>query len=259
MTVIHLSGGETLVAVAPDVGGRVASISHRGVVLLIGPDHRMATDPLAWGCYAMVPWCGRIGNGRFTWNGKDIRLDVNSGSHAIHGTVFNVPWSVEAVSENHVEMRCALARHGWPFEGEITHTIHVDDGHVSMSLEARALEAMPVQLGWHPWFVKPLSLSSTLRSMYERAADHSTTSRLVMPSEPPWDDCFIDGEVEPFRIGDVTVRLSSTCDHWVIYDMPPHATCIEPQSGPPNGVNIGHVDEISPGVPMRHTFDMYLD
>jgi aldose 1-epimerase len=259
MSVIRLSVGETCVDVAPDSGGRVAAISHRGVAILIGPEHSSAIGPLAWGCYPMVPWCGRIAHGRFKWNDQDIRLDLNAGEHAMHGTVFDVPWQVDDASENHVLMRCSLARNGWPFEGQVIHTVHIGNGHVSMSLEVQTGEAIPVQVGWHPWFVKPPSLSTTFKSMYERADDHSTTSHLVVPSEPPWDDCFIDGKVEPFRIGDVTVRLSSTCDHWVIYGEPTHATCIEPQSGPPNGVNIGHFDVVSPSEPMRHTFDMYLD
>ena len=28
-------------------------------------------------------------------------------------------------------------------------------------------------------------------------------------------------------------RLTSTCDHWVVYTEPEHAICVEPQSGPP--------------------------
>lgn len=259
MSVIRLSVGETSIDVAPDSGGRVAAISHRGVELLIGPEHSSAIDPFAWGCYPMVPWCGRIAHGRFRWNDQDIRLELNAGEHAMHGTVLDVPWQVENASENHIEMSCSLARHGWPFEGQVVHVVRVGNGHVSLALEVQAGETMPLQVGWHPWFMKPQSFFTTFKSMYERAEDYSTTSHLIAPSEQPWDDCFIDGEVKPFRIGDVTVRLSSTCDHWVIYDQPTHATCIEPQSGPPNGVNTGHVAVVSPDEPMRHTFDMYFD
>lgn len=259
MSVIHLSGGETLVAVAPEVGGRVASITHRGVDLLVGPDHSMATDPRTWGCYPMVPWCGRIANGRFNWKGQDIRLDLNSGPHAIHGTVFSTPWSVNGVSKNHVEMSCSIARRGWPFEGVVKHAISVEEGHVSLSLEVTAHEAMPVQVGWHPWFVKPASVGTTFTSMYVRADDYSTTAHLVQPTGPPWDDCFTGGGVLPFTIDDVSVRLESSCDHWVIYDMPNHATCIESQSGPPNGVNIGQADVVQPGKPMQQTFDLFFE
>ena len=259
MSVIHLFDGKTLVAVAPDIGGRVATINHRGVDLLIGPDHSMATDPRAWGCYPMVPWCGRIAYGRFNWKGQDIRLDLNTEAHAIHGTAFSSPWSVNGVSKNHVEMSCSITRHGWPFEGVVKHSLSVEEGHVSMSLEVNAHEAMPVQVGWHPWFVKPAHVGTTFTSMYVRADDHSTTALLVRPTDPPWDDCFTGGGVLPFTIDDVSVRVESSCAHWVIYDMPSHATCIEPQSGPPNGVNIRQVDVVQPDTPMRQTFDLFFE
>ena len=259
MSVIQLSVGDTRVDVAPDVGGRVANITHRGVDLLIGPQHSTASSPLAWGCYPMVPWCGRIGNGQFSWDEWDIHLELNAGNHAMHGTVFDVPWTVDAVTDRRVQMSCSLARRGWPFKGEVLHVIDIEDGHVSMALEVRAYEAMPVQIGWHPWFVKPVALATTFTSMYVRAADYSTTEQCVQPTSSPWDDCFLGGEVQSFVVGDVTVSLKSSCDHWVIYDMPTHATCIEPQSGPPNGVNIGHIDVARAGTPVRHTFDVFLD
>ena len=31
--------------------------------------------------------------------------------------------------------------------------------------------------------------------------------------------------------------LASSADHWVVYDEPSHALCVEPQTGPPNDVN----------------------
>ena len=34
------------------------------------------------------------------------------------------------------------------------------------------------------------------------------------------------------------MRLTSDCSHWVVYDEPAHATCIEPQSGPTDGLNL---------------------
>ncbi|NBY57672.1 MAG: aldose epimerase, partial [Actinobacteria bacterium] len=34
------------------------------------------------------------------------------------------------------------------------------------------------------------------------------------------------------------IVVDSDCDHWVIYDMPTHALCVEPQSGPPDGFTL---------------------
>jgi len=257
MRVIQLSVGDTTAIVAPEHGGRLANIMHRGVELLVGPEHA-ADGVFSWGCYPMVPWCGRIANGRFLWNGRDIRLDCNDGTHALHGTTFDTRWRIVDVTDDVVIMKSALTSKGWPFSGIVTHSVSVVDGGVHMTLEVAVDEPAPVQVGWHPWFMKPASLHTTFRSMYVRADDHSTTAKVTNPLSPPWDDCFTDGVVKPFLIGDVNVSLESSCDHWVIYDEPAHATCIEPQSGPPNGVNFGVIDVITPDPPLRHSFTIHV-
>ena len=257
MRVIQLSVGDTAVLVAPEHGGRLASITNRGVDVLVGAD-RASGDVLGWGCYPMVPWCGRIANGRFVWNGRDIRLDRNSGLHALHGTTFDTAWDVIDASDDAVAMSVPINGKGWPFLGHVTHSVSVADGVVRMTLDVVVDEPAPVQVGWHPWFVKPSALRTTFTSMYVRAPDDATTAQVVVPTSPPWDDCFTNGEVEPFLVGGVSVTLKSSCQHWVIYDEPTYATCIEPQSGPPNGVNIGVIDVVTPDEPMRHWFAIQL-
>jgi aldose 1-epimerase len=51
---------------------------------------------------------------------------------------------------------------------------------------------------------------------------------------------------------DVTLMVSSSCDHWVVYDQPDHATCVEPQSGPPDGFTLCP-EVLAPGETLRHT------
>ena len=54
----------------------------------------------------------------------------------------------------------------------------------------------------------------------------------------PWDDCFTELAHEPvLRWGDFSLRLSSSADHWVVYDGPEHAICVEPQTGAPDAHN----------------------
>src|SRR3546814_11161391 len=56
------------------------------------------------------------------------------------------------------------------------------------------------------------------------------------PPHGPWDDCFT-GLTWPIGLtwpGALSLSLTSTCDHVVLYDQQPHAICVEPQSGPPD-------------------------
>jgi aldose 1-epimerase len=73
--------------------------------------------------------------------------------------------------------------------------------------------------------------------MYRRVDGIAVDQRVDVPPGP-WDDCFVNFEPVVAMVHDVTLRLTSDCTDWVVYNQPPHATCIEPQSGPPDAVNI---------------------
>ena len=118
----------------------------------------------------------------------------------------------------------------------------LDDTGLTTTMKVTAAErAFPVSFGWHPWFRKPASLEFAPLAMYRRDAIGLPTGELVVPSDGPWDDCFVAGGpiglvYDRERASHVTV--DSDCDHWVVYDHPLHATCVEPQSGPPDSVTI---------------------
>ena len=88
------------------------------------------------------------------------------------------------------------------------------------------------------------------------------TGRLIDPSGGPWDDCFVTSA--PIRLHydrDVApvVTVGSDCDHVVLFDRPPHATCVEPQSGPPDAPSLradgpgGGAQVVAPGTPLVRT------
>ncbi len=74
--------------------------------------------------------------------------------------------------------------------------------------------------------------------MYRRDDDHITLGELVDVPPGPWDDCFVNHEPIAMMIDGIEVTLRSDCTHWVVYDEPAHATCVEPQTGPPDAFNI---------------------
>jgi aldose 1-epimerase len=40
----------------------------------------------------------------------------------------------------------------------------------------------------------------------------------------------------------------------VVYDEPAHATCVEPQSGPPDAFNLGRARDLEPGASLSARF-----
>jgi aldose 1-epimerase len=112
---------------------------------------------------------------------------------------------------------------------------------------------MPV-LGWHPWFRKPQQLVFEPDAMYPRDQEGIATLPLVPPSPGAWDDCFINRA--PVRLHGATGELSLTSDsqHWVVYDQPPHASCVEPQTGPPDAFNLQPEARLLPGQTLQTWF-----
>lgn len=235
-------------------------------------------DPASsgWGSYPMAPWAGRLRHGRFDAHGARtvLRRNQRDGSgtgggpispsidpidgdtppaaderaHAIHGTVFARRWQVVAQTGTSLIVTCSLSDSneplalGWPHAGIAQQRFNLAHDSIECELSVEFDDAsIPVVIGWHPWFAKPDRLSVAPDAEYEVDDIGLPTGRLITPSSPPWDTCFTNTTPATLHYdrrlaSDVTV--TSDCDHLVVYDKPAHATCVEPQSGPPDAVNL---------------------
>lgn len=239
MDVITVGSNDLVVDVAPVHGGRVSQIRAGETPLLIDRSDEFDAAT-AWGAYPMVPWAGRIRNGRFTFGGDVHELPINMGPHAIHGVGFTSAWEVVAADDASVRLSLDLPTDdSWPFGGRAEQQIDVHSGSARFAMSVTATDrSFPVTFGWHPWFRKPTAIDFRPSAMYRRDDAHIAIDELVDVPDGPWDDCFVNDQPVRLRIDGVDVELSSECRHWVVYDEPAHATCVEPQTGPPDAFNI---------------------
>lgn len=261
---VTLHSADVVVDVSPHRGGRLAQINVRDTPLLVGESQ--AHDPIVgWGCFPMVPWAGRMRNATFPLRGRYVKLDSTllnmEGPHALHGTCTNRPWRVVAHSASSMVMRIDLEETGWPFGGWVEQRISLSPASVQMEMSVHSEKnEFPVQIGWHPWFAAPEVLDVAFASMHVRDADGITTAETVPPAPPTWDDCFV-GPVHPprLRVNGVNIELSSDCSHWVVFNELAHGVCVEPQSGPPDMLNLlppGQLDMVGPGRTVVRHFTM---
>ena len=150
---ISLRSGSSTATIDAERGGRLASLSVDGRELLIGPPDDTDTSIL-WGSFLMAPWCGRIANAVLEWRGQRHALRDTLEGHAIHGTVWDQPWSVESATEGEAVLSARLEPGGWPFAGSVRQTYALADGALITTAELVAEEPMPAAFGWHPWFVR---------------------------------------------------------------------------------------------------------
>ena len=239
---LSLEGRGARVDIDPEAGGRIAQLTIDGLDLLVGRQDA----PDQWGCFPMAPFAGRIRRGRFTWRGEEHALPLNLPPHAIHGTTFDRPWEVVAADEGTATLRIDLVD-PWPFGGEVVQEVRLRNHSLHLRMEVRCGdEPMPATCGWHPWFRRelgrggPLELDFEAGAMYLKDDEGIPTGAVGPPSDGPWDDCFNDMVRPPeLRWPDaLELAVDSHCPEWVIYTEPAHAICVEPQTGPPNALNL---------------------
>lgn len=238
---IMLTAGDAEVTVRPGNGGRVSGLRVGGVELLRQGDR--------FGCFPMVPWCGRIRDGRFRDGASVHQLPLTAPPHAIHGTARDTAWRTARRSADEAVLTCDLAE-PWPYPGRVTQQFTLTEDGLTLSMAVEAYESsFPAQLGWHPWFNRTLGgpdeagavrLGFTAAWQEERGDDHLPTGKRVDPRPGPWDDCFgmPDGvDVTLTWPGRLELRVTSREEWVVVYDEQREAVCVEPQTGPPDGLN----------------------
>lgn len=240
---ITLTAGDAEATVLPGNGGRIGGLRVGGTELLRQGER--------YGCFPMVPWCGRIRDGRFSDGAVVHQMPLNSPPHAIHGTARDAAWRTARVTANEAVLTYDLTD-PWPYTGRVTQVIALAEDALTLTMSVETYESsFPAQIGWHPWFNRTLDgehgehgagaeIAFDPAWQEERGDDHLPTGNRVDPKPGPWDDCFgmPDGvDVTLTWPGRLELKVTSREQWAVVYDEQEAAVCVEPQTGPPNGLN----------------------
>jgi aldose 1-epimerase len=245
---VVLETADARLTIDPGAGARFASLVVGGHELLVTE----GDGPIWWGCYPMAPFAGRIRDGRFRFRGRTYQLPLTMPPNAIHGTVLDRPWDVTAMTAERAELTTDLGP-AWPFRGRVVQTVALLPGGLEATLEVQARDAMPVALGWHPWFRRAIDgsdaqLEFEANGMYVRGADGLPTGAVVPPRPRPWDDAFTEVVLPPRLTwpGVLTLDLRTTAPFWVVFDERDDAICVEPQTAPPDAFNLAAAVGVDP-------------
>jgi aldose 1-epimerase len=265
-----VSGGRRLALSAPgarieldlDLGGRAVSwrVGDSELLAARGP------GPVEHGMYPMAPWPGRLRGNRVVLDGVAHPLPPTFQGWAIHGTVLAAPMSVTAFESDATGARAVLEAPlgpAWPRAGLVRQVWDLRAGvlHTLLSVESRA-GRFPAEVGWHPWFRRRLDRGGDLvvdlpaTGVLERGPDHLPTGLVRDPAEVtgPYDDAFVvpDGRAVLTWPGALRLDVDADVGWYVLFDQLPDLVCVEPQSGPPDGLGTGAF-VVSPGTPRTAT------
>jgi galactose mutarotase-like enzyme len=256
---LSLQAGHAQLELSPALGGRWTSLQLDGMEVLGASDDEGTTLAVRQGCFIMAPYAGRVRDGWLRWRGQTHPLPVTDPPHALHGTVLDVPWRVVSCSPTEASLEADFDDR-WPWAGTVGQRVFLRPDRLDVELSVRAREAMPIIMGLHPWFRRRLArgedvqLDLLTEGQYEKDVTGLPNGRLVPPQAGPWDDCFIcEGPMVLRWPGALEMSISSSHDHFVVFNERPEAVCVEPQTGPPNAFELGLAQEVDEGQSLRLT------
>lgn len=158
---IVLRKGSLSVGVEPAAGGSLSRLdlllgSRRFDILrpaVAGPSP--IAPALNMSCFPMVPYAGRLRQGRFQFEGRRIAYPLNAlpEQNSSHGDGFTREWQLTELGRDRAVLRISPLPTA-PIRYDCTQTITVAEDRVDITLNARNLERRPIpfEAGFHPYF-----------------------------------------------------------------------------------------------------------
>ena len=255
-----------VLVVDPGLGGRATSWQVDDVELLA----RYGDHPVEQGMYPMAPWAGRLrGNGVPTADGfRDLPITYDG--WAMHGTVLAREGRV--IRNDSTSTGAALdlsfdthPEWPWPMRVDVGWRVEAERVTTTIAVNSDGGE-FPAVVGWHPWFRRqlpvggPATWHARVHARLERGSDALPTGRELAfdPADGPFDDALRvpDGRMELRWPGALSIDIASDAQWFVVYDRPQEALCLEPQTGPPDGLVAragGSPRVVTPDAPLTMT------
>ncbi len=265
---LTITAGDWSLELAPALGGAVTALRHRGYDVLRATAFE-AVHPLETSCFAMVPFVGRIADGRFSFRGQSMTLAPNwtGDPHVLHGFAWLEPWQVAETGPASVTLawqRAAQDDWPWAHRAEQRFTLDPSGLYIVLTLTNLSDRPMPGGIGLHPYFNAEVDTRLRFGARRLWSSDAALlpdtpiaidmlgdwvrgasipTMRLIDHSYQDWDGV---AEITGAR----DLRLTSIGARDLHLHAPPAADffCLEPCSHLPDAFNRGdRFDVIAPG------------
>ncbi len=191
-------------------GGGVREFSWRGLDIFRPATAGADTDPFALGCFPLIPYANRIANGRFAFEGHEVRLRRNwdRDPHPLHGQGWLKPWGIQQTSPTQATMEFLGGGDEWPWRYRAVQdfVLEADALDIRLCVQNLSERTMPGMLGLHPYFPQPVQalVSARARTVWLTDAQSLPVQEVLAP--PDWS---FEQPRAASRIG-----LDHCFDHW---------------------------------------------
>jgi aldose 1-epimerase len=268
--VISIAAGALHLDLAPGVGGSIARFYSKDKGQNVewmrpaGMEAIEQADPQMMASFPLVPFSGRVRDGRFVFAGRHISLARNFGNspHAIHGNAWKLPWKITAHEAASASLVLEHERGDWPFAYRAEQHFLLTPRSLEIELIVANTDAaaMPVGIGQHPYFpyTPAMTVQAEVAQMWE--AEHDMPVRLsrndtveglargLKMAAVTMDNNFIGWKrVATLRWPETGRRLRMTAQpplsYLVVYTPPSRDfLCVEPVSNTVDWLNLGDLE-----------------
>ena len=152
---IVLQNGAARLELSPEIGGAVRRFTVEGRDIL-RPAPEGATGVLDLASFPLVPFCNRIPNGRFGFEGREVVLPPNLGDHphALHGQGWQRAWMAARVDGAEAVLTYDHGPGHWPWAYRAEQRFELGERGlwIGLSVTNTGDTIMPAGLGLHPYF-----------------------------------------------------------------------------------------------------------
>ena len=258
---VDLDVGDHEMRFAPQIGGCIASWTHRGVPVLrpLAPGALEQANPRALACYPLVPFSGRVAKRHFVWRGKSYELPALLNGYAIHGAGWQEPWRVADLDARSVSLVLDhIPGPLWPFafRAEQYFELTAEGLTVDLEITNTDMQPTPAAFGIHPYFPRSPEVKLGFEAAQvwvnrpdEEIPDHREPVPAAWSHATPRspvegiDNCFTGWErpvsiAWPDRKLALTISADAVFGHLVVY-IPPGRDflAVEPVSNMNDGLN----------------------
>ncbi len=223
--------------------------------------------------FLMLPFCGRIRGGNFTYWGilRKVPKNQSGVQDPIHGDGWKSEWTVTSQTANSVTLSMThdKAAGGYPFSysAEVVYTLKGNELSIEISVSNPTVLPMPCGLGIHPFFVKEkdVQLDFKTQVVWSNESDpifdqpYSTPGTWRFEGGKPlknavFDTCFGGFEekskvIYPGRGITVDMTTNNLFHHVVLYaPKGKNFFCLEPTTCASNAFNLAASGVIGTGI-----------
>jgi aldose 1-epimerase len=273
--VISISAGALHLDIAPGIGGSIARFYSKEKGHTVewmrpaSPEGLAEGNPQMMACFPLVPFSGRVRDGRFVFAGRHISLPRNFGNspHAIHGNAWKLPWRITGHDAASASIVLEHERGDWPFAYRAEQHFALTPRSLEVELLVSNTDtlAIPLGVGLHPYFpyTPGMTLHAEVSQMWEADDDMpvrltrnetvESLARELKMASVTLDNNFIGWKhVATMRWPETRRRLRMTAESplsYLVVFTPPSREflCVEPVSNTVDWLNLGHLDSAQIG------------